>query len=88
MTTLAINKLWSFLQSLSLTAGNERRLAERLLESAEKKSNEAPKASVSTSVWTNYKLSAKITDMTLCNRKEVSDREEDALYEAIEEKYR
>ena len=30
MTTLAIYKLWSFLQSLSLTASNERWLAERL----------------------------------------------------------
>lgn len=38
MTTLAIYKLWSFLQSLSLTASNERWLAERLLESANAKS--------------------------------------------------
>ena len=38
MTTLAIYKLWSFLQSLSLTASNERWLAERLLESAHAKS--------------------------------------------------
>ena len=37
MTTLAINKLWSFLQSLSMTASNERWLAERLLESANAK---------------------------------------------------
>lgn len=37
MTTLAINKLWSFLQSLSMTASNERWLAERLLESADAK---------------------------------------------------
>lgn len=37
MTALAINKLWSFLQSLSLTASNERWLAERLLESANAK---------------------------------------------------
>ncbi len=29
MTTLAINKLWSFLQSLSMTASDERWLAER-----------------------------------------------------------
>ena len=38
MTTLAIYKLWSFLQSLPLTASNERWLAERLLESANAKS--------------------------------------------------
>lgn len=37
MTALAIDKLWRFLQSLSLTASNERWLAERLLESANAK---------------------------------------------------
>lgn len=35
MTALAIDKLWGFLQSLSLTANNKRWLAERLMESAE-----------------------------------------------------
>ena len=30
MTTLAINKLWSFLQSVSMTASNERWLADRM----------------------------------------------------------
>lgn len=35
MTTMAINNLWRFLQSLSMTANNKRWLAQRLLESAE-----------------------------------------------------
>lgn len=39
MTTLSINKLWAFLQSLSLTASNEQWLAEKLKESAAAKRN-------------------------------------------------
>lgn len=38
MTALAIDKLWNFLQSLSLTANNKRWLAERLIESANEQS--------------------------------------------------
>ena len=67
MTTLAINKLWSFLQSLSMTASNERWLAERLLESADAKTKllEGEKTS---SKWANYPLSPEIVEMTLKNR--------------------
>lgn len=38
MPSLSINSLWTFLQSLSLTASNEKWLAERLYESAAAKS--------------------------------------------------
>lgn len=37
MSAFTITKLWGFIQSLSLSAGNERWLAERLLESAKTK---------------------------------------------------
>lgn len=87
MTTLAINKLWSFLQSLSLTAKNERWLAERLLESAEAKSKIEDDV-VSEPFWGKYKLSQEIMDMTLNDRQKVSDNLDDSLYSAIEEKYR
>lgn len=72
MTSLAVNKLWSFLQSLSLSANNERWLAERLLESANEKTAR-DNATETKSVWASYPLSQEIKDMTLRNRKKVSD---------------
>ena len=65
MTTLAIYKLWSFLQSLPLTASNERWLAERLLESANAKSVTTVKKQEN--AWANYQLSPEILKMTLKN---------------------
>ncbi len=88
MTTIAINKLWSFLQSLSMTANNERWLAERLLESANAKSKEEGETKKTASPWENYQLSPEIMNMTLRNRKKVSDSIEDSLYAAMEEKYK
>lgn len=54
MTALAIDKLWRFLQSLSLTASNERWLAERLLESANAKI--VLSENVKEEAWSNYQL--------------------------------
>lgn len=88
MTTLAINKLWSFLQSLSMTANNERWLAERLLESADAKSKKEKEDMSATFPWANYQLSPEITNMTLNNRKKVSDTMEESLYASMEEKYK
>lgn len=85
MTTLAINKLWSFLQSLSMTANNERWLAERLLESADAKSRKKEEVKPIVPSWANYQLSPEIINMTLNNRKKVSDNIEDTLYAAMEE---
>lgn len=87
MTTVAINKLWSFLQSLSMTASNERWLAERLLESAKAKSV-ANKQERQSHVWDNYQLSPKVIEMTLKNRKMVSSDIEKTLLESMEEKYK
>ena len=84
MTALAIDKLWRFLQSLSLTASNERWLAERLLESANAKT--VSSESVKEEIWSNYQLSPEISGMSLKNRKLVSDNIENALYESLEEK--
>lgn len=86
MTTLAINKLWGFLQSLSLTASNERWLAERLLESANAKTITARKEEKK--VWANYQLSPEILKLSLKNRKLVSDSIEDSLENSLEEKYK
>lgn len=82
MTALTINKLWSFIQSLSLTASNERWLAERLLESANSKTVTAAKKQEN--AWANYQLSPEIHKMTLKNRKQVSDTIDDSLYESLD----
>lgn len=86
MTTLALNKLWGFLQSLSLTASNERWLAERLLESAKAKTTATTKEEQK--AWANYQLSPEILKISLQNRKLVSDSIEDSLEDSLEEKYR
>lgn len=86
MTAFAIDKLWRFLQSLSLTASNERWLAERLLESANAKS--AHKEDGRDVVWADYPLSPEISGISLKNRKLVSDNIESELYESLEEKYK
>lgn len=86
MTSLSINKLWSFLQSLSLTASNERWLAERLLESANTKTD--IKEGIQENKWANYNFSPEILHLTLKNRKRVSDDIEETLFEALEDKYK
>lgn len=86
MTALAINRLWHFLQSLSLTANNERWLAERLLESANAKT--ATNVKKQENVWANYQLSPEILNLTLKNRKQISDTIDDSLYDSLKEKYK
>lgn len=86
MSAFAIDKLWRFLQSLSLTASNERWLAERLLESANAKTSKNENGS--DKVWAKYQLSPEILGMSLNNRKPVSDNIDNEFYEALEEKYR
>ncbi len=86
MTTLSINRLWNFLQSLSLTASNERWLAERLLESANAKTITNVKKQEN--AWANYQLSPEILNLTLKNRKQVSDTIDDSLYDSLKEKYK
>lgn len=86
MQTLSINQLWGFIQSLSMTASNERWLAERLLESANAKmaaaKNDKSKA------WADYQLSPEITKLALKNRKLVSCDLDENLEESLREKYK
>jgi hypothetical protein len=88
MTTLAINKLWSFIQSLSMTESNERWLAARLLESADAKASKSARKTEASKSWANYQLSAEIENLTLRDRECVSDTYDATLYAAMEEKYR
>ena len=43
MNTISLNNLWSYLQGLSLTANNQRWLAEHLIEAADKAENSTRK---------------------------------------------
>lgn len=73
-------------QILSLTASNERWLAERLLESANAKTVTTVKKQ--NNAWANYQLSPEILKISLKDRKLVSDSMDETLYESLEEKYR
>ncbi|MBR1520972.1 MAG: hypothetical protein IJ635_07015 [Bacteroidaceae bacterium] len=72
MNTISLNNLWSYLQGLSLTASNQRWLANHLMEAAERTENRSKKA-VSTSsqkelvfpkIPKDYKPSPRVMAMT------------------------
>jgi hypothetical protein len=66
MNALSMNNLWNYIQGLSLTASNQRWLAERLLESSEKESvaNEEPmKKLVFPKIGKEFKVSKEVLDL-------------------------
>ncbi len=66
MNALSMNNLWNYLQGLSLTASNQRWLAERLLESSEKESpteEEPMKKLVFPKIGMDFKVSQEVLDM-------------------------
>ena len=66
MNALSMNNLWNYLQGLSLTASNQRWLAERLLESSEKESpteEEPMKKLVFPKIGKDFKVSQEVLDM-------------------------
>ena len=66
MNALSMNNLWNYLQGLSLTASNQRWLAERLLESSEKESpteEEPMKILVFPKIGMDFKVSQEVLDM-------------------------
>lgn len=65
MNALSMNNLWSYLQGLSLTANNQRWLANHLMEAAESsKSRKTGKSIVFPKVSKDYKPSAEVLAMT------------------------
>lgn len=65
MNTISLNNLWSYLQGLSLTANNQRWLAEHLIEAADKAENSTRKKEiVFPKIPKDYKPSAKVLAMT------------------------
>jgi hypothetical protein len=68
MNTVSLNNLWNYLQSLSLTASNQRWLASHLIEAAESSEDRSKKKEiVFPKIPKDYKPSAKVMAMT-CGR--------------------
>ena len=66
MNAVSMNNLWNYLQGLSLTASNQRWLAERLLESSEKESvveGIPRKKLVFPKIGKDFKVSQEVLDM-------------------------
>lgn len=66
MNALSMNNLWNYLQGLSLTASNQRWLAERLLESSESKKVDAEisnKELVFPKIEKDFEVSQEVLDM-------------------------
>ena len=65
MNTVSLNHLWSYLQGLSLTASNQRWLANHLMEAAESAENKGQKKElVFPKIPKDYKPSPKVLAMT------------------------
>lgn len=66
MNAVSLNNLWSYLQGLSLTASNQRWLANHLMEAAESAENKVRKKElVFPKIPKDYKPSEDVLAMTL-----------------------
>ena len=66
MNAISLNNLWSYLQGLSLTASNQRWLANHLIEAAESTEHKGRKKElVFPKIPKDYKPSAKVMAMTM-----------------------
>ena len=65
MNAVSMNNLWNYLQGLSLTANNQRWLAERLLESSERESSIGgmPKKLEFPKIEKDFKVSQEVFDL-------------------------
>ena len=78
MNAISLNNLWSYLQGLSLTASNQRWLANHLMEAAENVERKQHKAElVFPKIPKDYKPSAKVMAMTLGKLPEGVDLEKE-----------
>lgn len=88
MNTLSMNNLWNYLQGLSLTASNQRWLAERLLESSEKENatkEEVMKKLVFPKIGKDFKVSQEVLDMVCGSLPEDFDldKEKELMWEEM-----
>ena len=66
MNAISLNNLWSYIQGLSLTASNQRWLANHLIEAAERRETKGQKKElVFPKIPKDYKPSEKVMAMTL-----------------------
>ena len=78
MNAISLNNLWSYLQGLSLTASNQRWLANHLIEAAESKETKNQKKElVFPKIPKDYKPSSKVLAMTLGQLPEGVDLEKE-----------
>lgn len=65
MNAISLNNLWRYLQGLSLTASDQRWLADHLIEAADNVENkQSKKELVFPKIPKDYKPSARVTAMT------------------------
>ena len=88
MNALSMNNLWNYLQGLSLTASNQRWLAERLLESSEKgnATKEDPMMKlVFPKIGKDFKVSQEVLDMVCGSLPEDFDldKEKEVMWEEM-----
>ena len=88
MNTLSMNNLWNYLQGLSLSASNQRWLAERLLESSEKGSatkEDTMKKLVFPKIGKDFKVSQEVLDMVCSSLPEDFDldKEKEVMWEEM-----
>ena len=88
MNTLSMNNLWNYLQGLSLTASNQRWLAERLLESSEKGSaakEDTMKKLVFPKIGKDFKVSQEVLDVVCGSLPEDFDldKEKEVMWEEM-----
>ena len=78
MNAISLNHLWSYLQGLSLTASNQRWLANHLTEAAERTEKKTQQEKlVFPKIPKDYKPSAKVMAMTLGSLPEGVDLEKE-----------
>ena len=88
MNTLSLSNLWNYLQGLSLTASNQRWLAEKLLESSEKQKVDEialKKKLVFPKIGKDFMVSQEVLDMVCGALPEDFDfdKETEMMWEAL-----
>ena len=78
MNTVSMNNLWNYIKGLSLTASNQRWLANHLIEAAENMENEKKKRTLEfPKIPKDYKPSPEVLAMTLGSLPKDADLEKE-----------
>lgn len=74
MSTFALNKLWEYIQALSLSSANKRWLADKLIESSQKDTSTASWTSEFKGKWQDDNMTAEEFVREIRQNRELSDR--------------